>query len=589
MTLSTSTNYHLKSIDSPLTEEPLVVLSQHLRTPHESDVEFMQRMSGNPIPSSVETSIIHSALIDARRALARLQDESRILQRYIEGQRYLVAPIRRLPPEIVGEIMLQCRPVHDVLISGAPGRSSTAVKLGRICRIWRDISLSIPALWSSFNLTQLNAHATMQYEPVQEQIAESLHLHLTRSRGAPLNIKIKLYSMPSGSGIMGHILNQLVSHSTQWCDLRLVAPHSALSFLGPAKGFFPMLEYIHLTSDAYHSLPTLLEAPRLHTVTLLDCGFVRSQNKLPWTQIKTLKLSGDAKHFPAILRFSPQVETITMIHYQDSMEELETYPPIVLSDCHCFELRLTQSMCNDDGVNEFLTYEEFFGSFSLPAARQIMFSDDGQKKALPFRSIASFLGRAGSLQELILNSIELHWDHTGVKVPLLAMLANTPKLVTLKIYSADEADSSWRKKYHELLLEFLLKSLNIPRQGKDSTAYHLVPRLESLELRNLDVAVWLKRWPDICSMIRSRARPRIYKEECMRGLRHLLLSTNDHQGARRLRARLQRFVAKGMEVIVEYVDCGYDDESDSDECEELEDEKFEDSESLCDTDDSQVD
>ncbi|KAJ7766682.1 hypothetical protein B0H16DRAFT_1251746, partial [Mycena metata] len=66
----------------------------------------------------------------------------------------LMSTIRRLPPEVIGEIFLYFTPIlpftrdyrwHE---PDSPPQVTTPWYLGQICRYWRGIALSLRSLWS---------------------------------------------------------------------------------------------------------------------------------------------------------------------------------------------------------------------------------------------------------------------------------------------------------------------------------------------------------------------------------------------------------------------------------------------------------
>ncbi len=72
------------------------------------------------------------------------------LKAYIEPHRALMSPVRRIPPETLTEIFIRCLPSDR-----PPVRSSeeAPLLLTTICRSWREIALSAPALWSSIHVS----------------------------------------------------------------------------------------------------------------------------------------------------------------------------------------------------------------------------------------------------------------------------------------------------------------------------------------------------------------------------------------------------------------------------------------------------
>ncbi|KAJ7821731.1 hypothetical protein B0H13DRAFT_2449202, partial [Mycena leptocephala] len=98
-------------------------------------------------PAVSETAAIRDFTreIDAEVArkeliIDRLLCEVEELRRCSEQHKALIAPIRRVPPEVMAEIFLQLAEIE------ADTWRSPLI-FGRICRDWRSIALSMPRLW----------------------------------------------------------------------------------------------------------------------------------------------------------------------------------------------------------------------------------------------------------------------------------------------------------------------------------------------------------------------------------------------------------------------------------------------------------
>ncbi|TDL19023.1 hypothetical protein BD410DRAFT_686998, partial [Rickenella mellea] len=86
------------------------------------------------------------------------------LKEDILAHKVLLAPARRLLPELVGEIFTHTFPdMHTVWTDHwrrairlqcfpRPCVEDMPLKLGRICRQWRHIALTTPTLWSKFRI-----------------------------------------------------------------------------------------------------------------------------------------------------------------------------------------------------------------------------------------------------------------------------------------------------------------------------------------------------------------------------------------------------------------------------------------------------
>ncbi|KAH9854999.1 hypothetical protein C2E23DRAFT_867092 [Lenzites betulinus] len=135
------------------------------------------------LTSSAHT--LEEQILDARDALARLVDERQAAIRELERElaaaedrlahtRAYVAPIRRLPHELL----------RQIFTFSFGDCAWTAWVLAAVCSLWRKVALAMPTLWSKIRLVTTQASS-----------AETIRLWLERSgRSVPLDIEIILKS-----------------------------------------------------------------------------------------------------------------------------------------------------------------------------------------------------------------------------------------------------------------------------------------------------------------------------------------------------------------------------------------------------------
>ncbi|KAJ7083439.1 hypothetical protein C8R44DRAFT_539729, partial [Mycena epipterygia] len=116
---------------------------------------FTQYFGTNYIPTDPEIKYIRTHLVPYEEELARLepliQDLTRQRDRvknYIDPHKALISHPRRLPHDILEQIFLACCPIHGNVIMSP---DEPPLLLGRICRDWRVVSLSMRALWKSMH------------------------------------------------------------------------------------------------------------------------------------------------------------------------------------------------------------------------------------------------------------------------------------------------------------------------------------------------------------------------------------------------------------------------------------------------------
>lgn len=191
------------------------------------------------------------------------------------------SPITRLPPEIMSYIFTACLP-EDPL--APPSISDAPLLLGRISRLWRNVSISTPDLWTSFHL-DLEETYTKLYPSASDKTAQllsALDVWLSRSGSSPLSlglsfksthgwvfdatdplVKILLTCAPRCRYLSLHLGSAKERDSVdllRYPFYRL--PHASFPLLEEIDLEFPFRNAIEFLTPAFSSLP------RLRKVTL---------------------------------------------------------------------------------------------------------------------------------------------------------------------------------------------------------------------------------------------------------------------------------------------------------------------------------
>lgn len=110
-------------------------------------------LAHNGVPTAVEIQAIQNAISQAETMLATFKDEiwrltkaAENVQSFINQHKGAVSPLRRLPNEILGEIMKHCIPSFDRNTPEEAAR--VALALASVCSRWRAAAISTPQLWT---------------------------------------------------------------------------------------------------------------------------------------------------------------------------------------------------------------------------------------------------------------------------------------------------------------------------------------------------------------------------------------------------------------------------------------------------------
>jgi len=160
----------------------------------------------------------------------------------------------RLPPEIMSDIFGLCIPLmtHDYW----PGLDfqlgiSTPLTLSSVCRLWRSITHSTPALWTSFRI----------YLPFKvPQRIQQAQQWLSRSGQLPLSIKVRPH--PSGSGdlfnpLVDEMINLINNYSHRWESLDIAGSSGVFERFSKSTSVLKSLVFYPIPSSglSYDYLP----------------------------------------------------------------------------------------------------------------------------------------------------------------------------------------------------------------------------------------------------------------------------------------------------------------------------------------------
>jgi hypothetical protein len=253
----------------------------HLPCIHcESSVGSLDKLRSSPCPhllhtnhppSHLEARSIRQAIARARndqerltRKIAQLQaamdalcKQSNNIDTFLSEHEAILAPARRVLPEILSEIFLWCLG-HDLLKSA----KSVPVVLGKVCRYWRSVAISTPNLWSSLDL---NIHG----KNVQSS-SWLLNTALSRSGACPLTIILGMGMGKEGDEHFDSCLDAILNHSHRWKSMFFRLPSLALKLSTVRfKHALPVLEMLDICEQSSQSnvvLDAFEVAPRLRSL-----------------------------------------------------------------------------------------------------------------------------------------------------------------------------------------------------------------------------------------------------------------------------------------------------------------------------------
>jgi hypothetical protein len=208
---------------------------------------------GPAMPRSDADAQLKEELSKIQETLILLEKKRASLSSYRARNKAILSPLRRMPPEVLGDIFLWTLPSPSEVQNTFDVEDSPWT-LTRISSRWREISLSTPSLWSRIIVDYRNAH----HYPVSMVEAQ---IHRSRAR----KLEIHFYgSEAASSGPQIQIFQLLLQHSSRWEALELVLTAEIAPLLTTLRTGFPSLQRLFIRS--------YVESPESQTaVPSIDC------------------------------------------------------------------------------------------------------------------------------------------------------------------------------------------------------------------------------------------------------------------------------------------------------------------------------
>ncbi|KAK0229443.1 hypothetical protein EDD85DRAFT_957192 [Armillaria nabsnona] len=390
--------------------------------PQESPESFKQSINTLIHEARMELSQYDSIIRDlVSTVIIEAESQRGKVQQFINAHVSLNPPVHTLPPEILNEIFLfACTRPYSVFGS----RNCEARMIGGVCRRWRTVAWSSPALWSSLNLTWKSGWD-------QGVGIKLLGDTLERSLQSKLSVKLR-----TSSQMPRPIVESLVRHSSRWDALCLDVPSGDYDFWTGPPLHLPSLTSLDLGSASYESIATALkafkDAPNLKSLAfeLFWYGYDLT-NLAPlgqWPQVTHLisstgKMWEDMLIGIHILRHFPNVEVLEDGTVQDACSTISS-PPLTLSKLRSLTVRSPKLLpiltCPSLEHISFTGYDHDFPAvlFSQLIARSgcQLQSLETQDMARVLSNPVQVFSSVPSLRKLVLFMVDTYWGGEPVEI-----------------------------------------------------------------------------------------------------------------------------------------------------------------------------
>lgn len=251
-----------------------------------------------------------------RRITQQLQLRCQEMSQYLSAKRYLLAPVRRLPPELLQEVFLftVISNTYALAASSPPRRSRNAaslrkaldaIRLAHVCSYWRAVALNTAQIWALILLRLSDRSGIAQ-----------LHFHIKHAKLAPLTIICHEWAG-------WKVLRDLAHQSHHWRNITLRI-ESYFQELDVVRSRVPLLRSLCIKAyelDAGRAINIFQDAPSLRHVSLTVSrnDFWPFSFILPWHQVTSLTLNPIP--FPAFSRCLQECPRLLYFNVQISWRQ----------------------------------------------------------------------------------------------------------------------------------------------------------------------------------------------------------------------------------------------------------------------------
>ena len=204
---------------------------QSNQAPSEAETRKLKALRANPLK---EISVIDVEIEQIEGILNSLKRKRAHIQESVDDINTILAPVRRLPTDVLGVIFSHCLATHRNPVMSA---SEAPILLTQICCDWRSVALSIPRLWSRLYIPTLGKdRPTHYYSP--EALPYNLEDHRIEARMEARTEEVRRWLRLSGTCPLAitlvpisnqvsypPFLDTIMQSSRRWQQLELGCSH----------------------------------------------------------------------------------------------------------------------------------------------------------------------------------------------------------------------------------------------------------------------------------------------------------------------------------------------------------------------------
>ncbi|KDR86095.1 hypothetical protein GALMADRAFT_235326 [Galerina marginata CBS 339.88] len=395
--------------------------------------------------------LLASQILEAKRTLGDLIRQHQDLK--TQKNRIHDPITSRMPPEVVSSIFEFCLPptpcdsdCFHTLSKGEP------LKLGAVCRAWREIAWSTPRLW-----TVISVCISAPNLPARYDIARGW---LVRSGGLPLTIHI-FTSVPCNTDDLLtsqdtlHFIKLINQHSSRWHRLNLSVPFPLVSEFCGDSSSGSIIRTLQLHPKYTRGTPyggqfSMGNVKPRPTNVSLSSHRLKAVN-IEWNNVTQTTLRDlQVDECFELLRRAPKLRNCEFVDFSTCRTGQEQFPIPENIIVHHQLRSLSLDFPADSGA-----VSSICEKVSFPALLRLACTMEDE--FFPVQSFVSFLKRSPCpLEKLFI--MDTHFDNDGTVIDLLQV---TPSLVRLDLLPHRSADYSPDRLFERLARTSIAKDDDI--------------------------------------------------------------------------------------------------------------------------------
>ncbi|KAJ7124314.1 hypothetical protein C8R44DRAFT_147227 [Mycena epipterygia] len=379
-----------------------------------------QPLNSNEAPLDTESTMVKSVVPKARLRLAvveheqSLEEERASLSGQLAEHNTILSPLRRMPPEVLGEIFSWNLPSIDTLRRGRLSVADSPWVLTHISGHWRAVALSIPSLWSLMVIIfRHESIPPLSMIKTQIQRARSLKIHFYGHEESDPRPQIDVFQC-------------LAEYSSRWEELSICLSSHLVLLLAGLRGRLPLLRRLWVEWDAPESQAGVQSIDGFERAPLLVDATIFSQYRylptlLPAHQLTSYDIDGLWEMHQRILTLAPNLCQARIIISLE--EESRPWP----ASGEVIDLLHLQRL--------FVSDEEVLNYLRAPVLQEIAFEADRCREEDSYLIFGAFMLRSGCALR------RLSFDGLPTADTATVILQKYPSITELAILVHDWDDS----------------------------------------------------------------------------------------------------------------------------------------------------